>query len=63
MDLSGAAYGWDGGGTKGPINEIYHTYPTIMKLDTVPKYHSTMTHPLSSNDISIFSPENITFVI
>ena len=34
--LFGAADGWGGGGTKRtPFHKICHTYPTMMKLDTV----------------------------
>ena len=31
MGLLGAALGW-GGGQKGPLPKICHTYPTMMKL-------------------------------
>ena len=51
-------------GQKGPLPKICHTYPTMMKLGTVipypkkiQKYMNHVTHPLSSADISIFSPE------
>ena len=51
-------------GQKDPLHKICHTYPTIMKLDTVipylkkiQKYVNHVTHPLSSADINIFSPE------
>ena len=37
MDLFGAAHGWEGG-QKGPLPEISHTYPTVMKLGTVIPY-------------------------
>ena len=37
MDLFGAARGWEGG-QKGPLPEISHTYPTVMKLGTVIPY-------------------------
>ena len=56
--------GGEGGGQKGPISKICHTYSTMIKLGTVipylkksNKYMNHMTHPLSSADISIFSPE------
>ena len=32
--LFGTAHGWQ----KGPLPKIFHTYPTIMKLDTVTPY-------------------------
>ena len=44
-----------------PLPKICHTYPAIMKLGTVIPYLKKninhVTQPLSSNDISIFSPE------
>ena len=44
-----------------PLPKICHTYPAIMKLGTVITYLKKninhVTHPLSSADISIFSPE------
>ena len=58
MGIFGAAHGWR------PLHKICHTYPTIMKLDTVipylkrtKKYMNHNTHPLSSPNISIFSSE------
>ena len=54
------------GGTKRPsLPKICHTYPAMMKPGTVILYLKKMqkiyvihvTHPLSSADISIFSPE------
>ena len=51
------------GGQKGPLPTIGHRYATMMKLGTVipylkkiEKYMNHVTHPLSSADISIFSP-------
>ena len=35
MGLFGFADGWGAGGKKGPLSEIYHTYPTMMKLDGI----------------------------
>ena len=35
MGLFGAAHGLGGGGQKGPLPKIYHTYSTMMKLSTV----------------------------
>ena len=64
MGLFEAAHGWGRGGKKAPLSKICHTYPTIMKLlivipylEKVKKYMNHVTHPLSSGDISIFSPE------
>ena len=66
MGNFGAAYGL--GGQKDPLPKICHTYPTMMKLDTVipylkkvQKYMNQVTHPLNSADISIFSPETSKF--
>ena len=64
MGLFGAAHGWGVEGQKDPVPKICHTYPTIMKLGTlipylkkIQKYVNHVTHPLSSVDINIFSPE------
>ena len=53
-----------GSGQKVPLPRICHTSPTMMKLGTVipylkrfKKYMNHVTHPLSSADISNFSPE------
>ena len=50
-------------GQEDPLPKICHTYPTVMKFDTVipylkksKKYMNHLTHPLSSADISNFSP-------
>ena len=63
MGLFGTTHGW-GRGQKELLPKICHTYPTMMKLGTVipypkkiQKYMNHVTHPLSSADISIFSPE------
>ena len=63
MGLFGAAHGW-GEGKKAPFPKTCHTYPAMIKLGTVipylkkiQKYINHVTHPLSSADISIFSPE------
>ena len=37
MGFFGAAHGW-GGGFLSPLPKISHTYPTMMKLDTVISY-------------------------
>ena len=49
---------------KAPLSKICQTYPTMMKLGTVTLYvkrskncMNHVTHPLSSADISFFSPE------
>ena len=49
---------------KAPLPKISHTNPTKMKLGTVipylkkiQKYMNHVTHPLSSADVSTFSPE------
>ena len=54
----------DGGRQKGPLPKICHTYPIIMKLDTVipdlkaiQKIYESRDTPPSSADINIFSPE------
>ena len=63
MGFFGAAHG-RGDGKKAPLPKICHTYPTKMKLSTVilypkkiKKYMNHVTRPVSSADISIFSPE------
>ena len=38
MGLFGAAHDGRGGGKKAPLSKICHTYPTLMKLDTVIPY-------------------------
>ena len=60
--------GW--GGQKGHQTKIYHTFPTMMKLLTVilylkktQKYMNHVTHPMSSTDISIYSPEISKFLL
>ena len=47
-----------------PLPKICHTYPTMMEFGTaipylkkIQKYINHVTHPLSSADISIFSPK------
>ena len=49
---------------KPPFPKISHTYPTMMKFGTVipylrrsKTYMNHVTHPLTSADITIFSPE------
>ena len=37
MGILGAAHRW-GGGQKGPLPKICHTYPTMMKVGTVIPY-------------------------
>ena len=58
----------DGREQKTPLSKICHTYPTMMKLGTaisylkkLQKYMNHVTHPFSSADISMFSPENSKF--
>ena len=34
----GTAHGWEGGGKNVHVHKISHTYPTMMKLDTVIPY-------------------------
>ena len=52
-----------GGSKRSPIPKICHTYSTMMKtgsytlLKEDPKNICHVTHPMSSADISIFSPE------
>ena len=53
-----------GGGKNTPLPKICHTYPKVMKFGTVitylkkiKKHMNNVTNPLSSADISIFSPE------
>ena len=38
MGFFGAAHGWGGGGKKGPLPKICHTFPAVMKLGTVIPY-------------------------
>ena len=63
MGQFGVAQGWggEGVGQKDPLPKICHTYPSVMKLDTImpylkktQKYMNHVTHLLSSSDISIF---------
>ena len=63
MGFFGAAQGW-GEGRNTRFSKICHTYPAMMKLSTVIPYlkknqknMNHVTHPFSSADISIFSPE------
>ena len=63
MGFFGGAHGWEGP-LWPPLPKIPHTYPTMMKLDTVIPYlrkiqkmYNHVTHPLNSADISIFSAE------
>ena len=58
MGIFGAAHGW--GGKKAPLLKICHTYSTMMNLAHLyltKKYINHVTHPLSSADINISSPE------
>ena len=62
MGLFGTAHGW--GAKKATLPKIYYTYPAMMKpgtfipyLKKIQKNINRVTHPLSSADISIFSPE------
>ena len=53
MVIFGAAHGWGRRGQKGPLPNICHTYPTMMKFGTVIPclkeiqkiYESRQTHP------------------
>ena len=38
MGFFGAAHGWGGGAKRPPLSKICHTYPLMMKLDTVIPY-------------------------
>ena len=67
MGLLGAAHGW--WGKKPPLPKICHIYPTIMNFATVipslkkiQKHINHVTYPLSSADISNFSPEISNFL-
>ena len=66
MGLFEAAHGWRRGGGKKtpPLPIISYAYPTMMKVGTVIPYlkkiqkiYKSLDTPLSSADISIFSPE------
>ena len=35
MEIFGAVRGWGRGAKRHPVPKIRHTYPTMMKLDTV----------------------------
>ena len=70
MGLFGAALGWEGGRLKAHLPKICHTHPTMMKPGTVipylkkiKKYMNQMTQPLTSTEISIFSPEISKFAL
>ena len=63
MGFLGAALGMKGPKSP-PLRKNFHTCPKIMKLGTVIPYlkkiqkiYQSLTHPLSSGDISIFSSE------
>ena len=52
MDLFGAAHGWERE-QKDPLPEICHTYPTMMKLNTVIPYLKKMQKLYESRDAPI----------
>ena len=43
-------YSWMGGGQKGPLPKICHTYPTMMKLGTVIPYLKKIQKIYESHD-------------
>ena len=54
MSLFGKAYRWGGGLAKRNLLEIYHAYPTMMKLgndDTLPKVIPYLTYPVGENGV------------
>ena len=57
MGFFGTAQGWwGGGGQKGPLPKICHTYPTMIKLGTIIPYPKKIQKLYESSfaDISIF---------
>ena len=57
MGFFGNAHRWGGGGggKKHPLSKICHTYPTLMKLDTVISYLKKIQKLHESRDTSAFS--------
>ena len=62
MGLFGATHGWET--KKATLPNICHTCPVMIKFGTIipylkrsKKHMNHVAHPLSSADISIFSPE------
>ena len=51
MEIFGAAHGWRGGAKRLPLPKICHTYPTIMKLETVIPYLKKIQQIYQSRDI------------
>ena len=49
MSFFAAAHGW-GGAKKAPLPKICHTYPTVMKLDTVIPYLKKIQKLYESQD-------------
>ena len=76
MGLFWAVHGREGVGRRGakkapspPLPRISHTYPTMIKLDTVIPYQQKIqksmnhvTHPLSSADMRFFCHKSANFV-
>ena len=52
MGFFGAAHGW-GGGKKPPLPKICHTYPTMMKLDTIIPYTKKIQKIYESRDAPV----------
>ena len=50
MGFFGAAHGWGGGGKKGPLPKICHTFPAVMKLGTVIPYPKKIQKIYESRD-------------
>ena len=54
MGFFGAAHGWGGGGQKAPpFPKICHTYPTMMKLDTIIPYTKKIQKIYESRDAPV----------
>ena len=54
MGLFEATHQWEGG-QKGPLPKICHTYPTMMKPDTVIPYLKKIQKIYKSRDTSLIS--------
>ena len=53
MGFFGAVHGYGGGPFWPPVSKICHTYPTIMKLDTVIPYLRKIQKMYKSRDTSL----------
>ena len=55
MGFFGAAHGWGGGGGQKapPFPKICHTYPTMMKLDTIIPYTKKIQKIYESRDAPV----------